>query len=98
VGRAGRPQAWAPAGAGGQGVGGRGRVGLREKWLYFSYTHLDAHPWPSSPSLLRRMLAQTQHLNHEQGSGHFDVHVMLGMSTKMPVTLIRLTTLLAKYS
>jgi len=38
VGRAGRPQAWAPAGAGGQGVDGRGRVGRREKWLYFSYT------------------------------------------------------------
>jgi hypothetical protein len=38
VGRVGRPQAWAPAGAGWQGVGGRGRVGLREKWLYFSYT------------------------------------------------------------
>ena len=37
VGRAGRPQAWAPAGAGGQGVGGRGRGGRREKWLYFSY-------------------------------------------------------------
>jgi hypothetical protein len=37
-GRAGRPQARAPAGAGWQGVGGRGRVGLREKWLYFSYT------------------------------------------------------------
>ena len=38
VGRAGRPQAWAPAGAGWQEVGGRGRVGLREKWLCFSYT------------------------------------------------------------
>ena len=38
VGRADRPQAWAPAGAGWQGVDGRGRVGLREKWLYFSYT------------------------------------------------------------
>ena len=38
VGRAGRPQARAPAGAGWQGVGGRGRVGSREKWLYFSYT------------------------------------------------------------
>jgi hypothetical protein len=38
AGRAGRLQAWAPAGAGGQGVGGRGRVGRREKWLYFSYT------------------------------------------------------------
>jgi hypothetical protein len=25
-----------PAGAGWQGVGGRGRVGLRKKWLYFS--------------------------------------------------------------
>ena len=35
----GRPQAWAPAGAGWQGVGGRGRVGLRQKWLYFSSLH-----------------------------------------------------------
>jgi hypothetical protein len=33
VGRAGRPQAWTPAGAGWQEVGGRGRVGLRENWL-----------------------------------------------------------------
>ena len=41
MGRAGRPQAWAPAGAGWPGVGGRGRVGLREKWLYFSYTPGD---------------------------------------------------------
>src|SRR5262245_22285372 len=33
AGRAGRPQARAPAGAGWQGVGGRGQVGLREKGL-----------------------------------------------------------------
>jgi hypothetical protein len=42
-GRAGRPQARAPAGAGWQGVGGRGRVGLREKWLYFSYTQVQVY-------------------------------------------------------
>jgi hypothetical protein len=35
-------------------VGGRGRVGLREKWLYFSYTHqvsskLDARTVPVTP-------------------------------------------------
>jgi hypothetical protein len=40
AGRVGRPQARAPAGAGWQGVGGRGQVGLREKWLYLSYTLL----------------------------------------------------------
>jgi hypothetical protein len=40
AGRAGRPQPRAPAGAGWQGVGGRGQMGLREKWLYFSYTLL----------------------------------------------------------
>ncbi len=44
MGLVGRPQAWAPAGAGWQGVGGRGRGGLREKWLYFSYT--PEHPLP----------------------------------------------------
>jgi hypothetical protein len=54
-GRAGRPQARAPAGAGWQGVGGRGRVGLREKWLYFSYTlGTPSYPLSLSPFLGRR--------------------------------------------
>jgi hypothetical protein len=34
------PQARAPAGAGWQGVSGRGQVGLREKGLYFSYPRI----------------------------------------------------------
>src|SRR5262245_46568890 len=40
AGQARRPQPRAPAGAEWQGVGGRGQVGLREKWLYYSYTLL----------------------------------------------------------
>src|SRR5215831_11788212 len=52
---AGRPQVRAPAGAGWQGVGGRGRVGSREKWLYFSYTPrlVSLTPWLLSTPLMR---------------------------------------------
>ena len=38
MGRAGRPQARAPGGAGWQGGGGRGRVGRREVALFFLYS------------------------------------------------------------
>src|SRR5262245_53145534 len=51
AGRAGRPQARAPAGAGGQRVGGRGQVGRREKWLYFSYTSISLSSATSPPPL-----------------------------------------------
>jgi hypothetical protein len=44
VGRAGRPQARAPAGAEWQGVGGRGRVGRREVALFFLYSPSVASP------------------------------------------------------
>jgi hypothetical protein len=53
-GRAGRPQARAPAGAGWQEVGGRGQVGLREKWLYFSYTLLAPPAGGARPSIPHR--------------------------------------------
>ena len=61
---AGPPLAWdaagnalvrrVPAGAGWQGVGGRGQVGLREKWLYFSYTLLGRPSGGARPSIPHR--------------------------------------------
>ena len=68
AGRAGRPQARAPAGAGWQGVGGCGQVGLLEKWLYYSYTLLapprrrrpPQHRPPAAAPLCARLLRATQ--------------------------------------
>jgi hypothetical protein len=82
VGRAGRPQAWAPAGAGWPGVGGRGRVGRREKWLYFSYTLATTGLFDSPSKVFPRVADEKQRTKDgsslHRGARNADSHTAYG--------------------
>ena len=85
AGRAGRPQAWAPAGAGGPGVGGRGRVGRREKWLYFSYTPRTTAPSGDPRGEMRRRIVPLLQ-EHPEGLTPAEIRDLLGMDRSLADT------------